>query len=100
METRTRAGVKEAVAVHAEKGRKGVIMPATYAVFTSKDANRIVVYAKDVENITGRRERAARKILQRIRESYGKPKEALVTVKEFCRYMCFEEAEVEKFLLD
>jgi len=65
-----------------------------------KMPRRIVIYAKDVENITGRKTRAARKLLQRIREQNKKPNEAFVTVNEFCRYtgMCVEE--VREFLLD
>ena len=65
-----------------------------------KMPRRIVIYAKDVENITGRKTRAARKLLLRIREQNNKPKEAFVTVNEFCRYtgMCVEE--VREFLLD
>jgi hypothetical protein len=33
---------------------------------------RLVIYPKDVENITGRRDRTARKLLQKIREALGK----------------------------
>jgi hypothetical protein len=38
---------------------------------------RIVLYPKDVENITGRSGRTARKMLQMIREVFGKPPYAL-----------------------
>ena len=65
-----------------------------------KMPKRIVIYAKDVENITGRKTRAARKLLHRIREQNRKPKDAFVTVKEFCEYTGIEEAEVKEFLLD
>lgn len=61
---------------------------------------RVVVYAKDVENITGRRERAARKILQRIREKFGKSKDAFVTVREFSLYTGIDEDLVRDFLID
>jgi hypothetical protein len=39
--------------------------------------NRIVIYAKDIMNITGRKERAARKLLARIKNKYKKKKENL-----------------------
>ena len=65
-----------------------------------KMPKRIVIYAKDVENITGRKIRAARKLLQRIREQNKKPKDAFVTVKEFCKFTGMCEDEVREFLLD
>jgi len=60
--------------------------------------NRIVIYAKDVMNITGRSERTARKILQQIRSINGKRKSAFVTVTEFCHYAGLEESRVQEFL--
>ena len=44
---------------------------------------RTVIYAKDVMNITGRKERAAWKLLTHIRKKYKKKKGQFVTVKEF-----------------
>jgi len=61
---------------------------------------RIVLYAKDVENITGKKARTASNLLQRIREQNKKPKNAFVTVKEFCRFTGIHEDEVREFLLD
>ncbi|NLR58898.1 hypothetical protein HGH93_12350 [Chitinophaga polysaccharea] len=60
--------------------------------------NRIVIYAKDVMNITGRSERTARKILQQVRKTNGKGRSAFVTVAEFCRYAGLEESSVQEFL--
>ena len=65
-----------------------------------KMPKRIVVYAKDVENITGRRERAARKVLQKVREKFGKPRDGFVTVREFSMYTGIDEDLVREFLLD
>jgi hypothetical protein len=59
---------------------------------------RLVIYAKDVMNITGQSDRSARRVLERIRRHYGKEKTALVTVEEFCRYTGLEEAFVRPFL--
>ena len=67
--------------------------------FSQKMPGRIVIYAKDVENITGRKSRAARKLLQRIREKNNKQEDAFVTVKEFCLYTGISESEVKDFLL-
>ncbi|PSL44150.1 hypothetical protein CLV51_10615 [Chitinophaga niastensis] len=61
--------------------------------------NRIVIYAKDIRNITGRSERTARKMLQQIREANGKKRGDLVTVVEFCRFTGIEEELVTQFLM-
>jgi len=59
---------------------------------------RVVVYPKDVENITGRCPRTARKLLQTIREALGKSSSNFVTVKEFCAFTGIEEELVKDFL--
>jgi hypothetical protein len=60
---------------------------------------RIVVNSKDVENITGCMPRTARKLLQAVRKTFGKPRGSLVTVREFCIYTGFEEDLVRDFLI-
>ncbi|CAL1518560.1 hypothetical protein [Chitinophaga sp. MM2321] len=60
--------------------------------------NRIVIYAKDIQNITGRSERTARKMLQQIRKANGKKKGEFVTVAEFCIYAGLKEEIVAGFL--
>lgn len=61
--------------------------------------NRIVIYAKDIMNITGRKERAARKLLARIRKQYKKNKGEFITVYEFCEYTGLKEENVSSFLI-
>jgi len=46
----------------------------------------MVIYAKDVMVITGKSERTARYMLQRIRERNGKKQGDFVTVEEFCAF--------------
>jgi hypothetical protein len=65
-----------------------------------KMPKRTVLYAKDVENITGRKERAARKVLQKVRELFGKPKDGFVTVREFSLYTGIDEELIREFLID
>lgn len=60
--------------------------------------NRIVIYAKDVMNITGRSERTARKILQQIRQASGKKKGSMVTVAEFCGFTGIDLELIAGFL--
>lgn len=61
--------------------------------------SRIVIYAKDIRNITGRSERSARKMLLQIRETNGKKRGDLVTVIGFCRFAGIDEELVTRFLL-
>ena len=61
-------------------------------------AKRIVIYAKDVENITGRKERTARKILQSIRVKLGRQKSEFVTISEFCEHTGIGEADVKNHI--
>lgn len=64
----------------------------------SKIPPRVVLFAKDIENITGRKGRTARKILQNIRAALGKPGFAFVTVSEFSAFYCIEEDLIYEFL--
>ncbi len=59
---------------------------------------RIILYPRDIENLTGRKGRTARAILQKIREHFGKPKNAPVSIREFCSFMCLDEMEVRENL--
>jgi hypothetical protein len=60
--------------------------------------NRIVIYAKDVMNITGRKERAARKLLALIRKKYQKGRGAFISIDEFCEYTSLKKESVSEFL--
>ena len=60
---------------------------------------RVVLYPKDVENITGRSERTARNLIQKIKMARGKSKNEFVTVKEFCAYTGIEEELIKEFLV-
>jgi ribosomal protein S3 len=61
--------------------------------------NRIVIYAKDVMNITGRKERAARKLLAKIKKKYKKKPGEFISIKEFCEFTNLDERMVTKFLV-
>jgi hypothetical protein len=60
--------------------------------------NRIVIYAKDVMNITGRKERAARKIMARIRKKFNKENGTCISIFEFCEYTGLNPENVTAFL--
>lgn len=59
---------------------------------------RIIIYAKDIENITGRRKRTCYTILQKIKKHYRKKTNDLVTVKEFSEFMSIPESLIKDFL--
>lgn len=60
--------------------------------------NRIIIYAKDVVNITGKKERTARNLLARIRLANGKSKGDFVTIEEFCAFTGIKPEHVTSFL--
>jgi hypothetical protein len=60
---------------------------------------RMVIYAKDVQRITGCSGRTARRLLQRIREKFGKSKSEFITIEEFCNYTQFKEQQIVRFIL-
>ena len=60
---------------------------------------RICIYPKDIQLLTGKSERYARKVVAQIRHYYDKNKYQLLTIKEFCDYMGLEEEEVKKVLI-
>lgn len=62
--------------------------------------HRIIIYAKDVQNITGRRPRTCYTILEKIRKYYNKRKDAPVTIKEFSEFMTISEELIKDFLID
>lgn len=63
------------------------------------EAKRICIYPKDIQILTGKSERSARKIVAKLRIIYSKDKHQVIAVKEFCDYMGLEEMEVRKLLI-
>lgn len=61
---------------------------------------RICIYPKDVQNITGRKDKTARRLLNKIKEKLGKTKDSFVTVQEFCQHTGITQEEVSKFMID
>jgi hypothetical protein len=60
---------------------------------------RVVVYTKDVSNITGLGPRAARKLLSKIRKQLNKPKSSFITLEEFAHFTGIKEELVRSSLL-
>jgi hypothetical protein len=60
---------------------------------------RIVIYAIDVMNITGRKVRAARKLLAKIKKKYNKKNQEFVSIKEFSEFTGLEPELIKVFLV-
>jgi DNA-directed RNA polymerase specialized sigma subunit len=60
--------------------------------------HRIVIYAKDIELITGKSERSAHTLLNKIKREKGKTKEQVITITELCQYLGISEETVLQLL--
>ncbi len=64
----------------------------------NKSLERIILYPKDLMNITGKRIQAARRLHAEIKKDCGKPKNGFVTIDDFCRCTGIAKEEVQKFI--
>ncbi|MET7000155.1 hypothetical protein [Chitinophaga defluvii] len=55
---------------------------------------RIVIYAKDIVNILGKKKSAAQVMMQNMRRQLGKKREEFITVEEFCQFTGIKEEKV------
>lgn len=62
--------------------------------------NRIVIYTKDVMNITGRKERAAKRLMAQIRKKYNKKRGGFISIDEFCEFTMLKKESVSAFLFN
>jgi hypothetical protein len=60
---------------------------------------RVVIYTKDVSNMTGLCDKASRKLLRLVRIHFGKPKRSFVTVQDFATYTGIREETIKPFLM-
>lgn len=67
---------------------------------TRKPPQRICIYPKDIQLITGRSERYSRKLLKDIRIHLGKKEHQFISIQEFCEFVGLERGEVEEVLVD
>jgi hypothetical protein len=59
---------------------------------------RICIYPKDIQVVTGKSERWGRNLIKKIKETIQKDSHQLVTVEEFCQYTGLQLDEVKKAL--
>ena len=60
--------------------------------------NRICIYPKDVQVITGKSYRYSRELLMEIRLKLGKSKHHFITIQEFAEYTGIDPAELEDLI--
>ena len=61
-----------------------------------KIMNRLCIYTKDVQWITGKSERQSRNIINAIKQKLNKDKNQLVTIEEFCNHTGLDPATVKQ----
>ena len=49
--------------------------------------NRLCIYPKDIQIITGRSERYGRNLIRKIKGHFKKEQHQVVSIQEFCEYM-------------
>ena len=57
---------------------------------------RLCIYPKDIQIVTGKSERYGRSVIQQIKKKYLKESHQLVTIEEFCNYIGLNEEKVLK----
>jgi len=60
---------------------------------------RIVIHPKDVVIITGKSERYARYLINRIKSHLNKANHQVVSISEFCEYMGLDQQKVEEQII-
>jgi hypothetical protein len=64
----------------------------------NKVPTRIVLYAQDIMNITGRCKRTARRMIAAMRKKFNKPTRGFITIDDFCEFTGLTENYVVAYL--
>lgn len=62
------------------------------------EMERLCIYPKDVQIVTGKSERWGREIIKKIKTKFNKEEHQFVTINEFCTYYGLEENKVKQLL--
>lgn len=62
--------------------------------------SRVCIYPKDVQRITGKSEKASRRLLHVIRKALGKEAHQYITTEDFANYTGIETNLVQQYLTD
>ncbi len=55
------------------------------------EMNRLCIYPKDIQIITGKSDRYGRYLIKKIKEYFNKEQHQVVTIEEFCQYMGLQQ---------
>lgn len=61
--------------------------------------NRVIIYPKDIQRITGKSDRYGRLLIKKIKEHFRKDDHQFVTIDEFCDYTGLKLELVEECLI-
>ena len=61
---------------------------------------RICIYPKDIVRITGKSERYARKLLDKVKIDLSKTENQFVSVDEFCQFTGLKIEQVQPLIID
>ncbi len=61
---------------------------------------RLCIYPKDIQVVTGRSERYGRNLIRKIKSKFSKEDHHLVTIEEFCNYTGLCVSSVRQLLLN
>ncbi|RTZ01409.1 hypothetical protein EKL98_15105 [Flavobacterium bomense] len=61
--------------------------------------NRLCIYPKDIQRITGKSYRQSIRLLQKIRKELNKLQNEFVSVEEFCQYTSLKIEQVEPLII-
>lgn len=59
---------------------------------------RVCIYPKDVQIVTGKSERWGREVIKRIKSYFAKEPHQFVSIEEFCQYTGLSEQSVKEKL--
>lgn len=60
--------------------------------------NRLCIYPKDIQIITGRSDRYGRNLIKKIKDYFKKEQHQVVSIEEFCQYMGLQQEIVARQL--
>jgi hypothetical protein len=64
------------------------------------ETQRLIIYPKDIQRITGKSERWGRILLQKVMKKFNKEDHQAVSVEEFCIYFGLKVEQVLPFIID
>ena len=63
------------------------------------ERQRICIYPKDIQLITGKSYRQSIRILQKLKEDLNKPQNSFVSIDDFCEYTGLKKEHVHHLIL-